>query len=243
HGMLEGRVMPLALDLPVEKDESQTTLSTRSGVPAPGSSEGNIALAQRTIVEVPRARNQPTMVMALLAVLVTVALGTTAIVVGVFALRHGSGGPVSASSTTAASASAGADPLAANGNAPSTTTATATASVFEIEPTATATSDLAPGEVAVTLRSDVPIVGVRAPGMHRLEVQGNSARIVVAQWTGKLHVEAVLQGGKAASASVPSGASSAQLVAKATTSTGKPSGGGNSGGSSGGDTNLQANPY
>ena len=248
HGMLEGRVMPLALDLPVENDESQTTLSTRSGVPAPGSSEGDIALAQRTIVEVPRPRNQPTMMIALVAVLVTIALGTTAIVVGVLALRHGTSAPASASSTTAATAASGAaatDPRATGAIATASTTTAASASAAPIEidsasaPTSTA-EDLAPGEVAITLRSDTPIMGVRARGMHRLEIQGNSARIIVASWTGKLHVDAVLQGGKAATASVPSGASSAQLVAAraATTTTTKPGGGG-----SGGDTNLQANPY
>ena len=245
HGMLEGRVMPLALDLPVENDESQTTLSTRAGVPAPGSSEGDIALAQRTIVEVPRRRNQPTMMIALVAVLATIALGTTAIVVGVLALRHGTSTPASASSTTAATAT--------NGTAATDPIATATASSTAASPSSTApieidsasapastADDLAPGEVAITLRSDSPIAGVRAPGIHRLEIQGNSARIIVASWSGKLHVEAVLQGGKAATASVPSGASSAQLVATraGATTTVKQSGGG-----SGGDTNLQANPY
>lgn len=237
HGMLEGRVAPLALEVAVETDESQTTLSPASSVPSAHGSESSVALAQRTIVEVPHARNQPPVAVAIAVAIGTVLLAAIAIVVGVVALRHGHETSVaSASSTTAASAAAVAIPSVV---APAETAAPASADI-EIEtppPSASVAPELQPGEVAVTLKSDSPIMSVRAPGMHRLEIQGNSAKIVVPSYTGKLKVEATLANGKVASASVPSGAVSAQLVTqKAGTGTRPPPSGT-------GDPNLQANPY
>src|SRR5262249_54024720 len=58
----------------------------------------------------------------------------------------------------------------------------------------------------VIVRADAPILGARAPGAKRVEIVGNHATLYVAPWTGALAVDAVLEGGKPARASVNAGA-------------------------------------
>jgi eukaryotic-like serine/threonine-protein kinase len=235
HGMLEGRVLPLALDLPLDKDDSQTTLSPhsqpQSRAPIPGGSEGSIALAQKTIVEVPQAHNRNAPAMAILAAITTVAVIAAAVAIGLFANRHNS---------TAAAGSSGSMTSA---NAASSPTDQGAAIEFSSTPNAPAAADtptstatpLAPGEVSFTVHADTTIVDVRLRGMHRLVISGNSAQIVAAQWSGKLRVDATLQGGKNAMANVPSGASTAELTTPRTTTIAPPP--------TTRDPNLQANPY
>jgi hypothetical protein len=86
-------------------------------------------------------------------------------------------------------------------------TATATAA------TATATAANDPDVSLVTVHADTPILGVRAPGAKRVEIVGNDATLYVAPWTGALQIDAVLEGGKRAHASIePGGANDVVLV-------------------------------
>ena len=57
-----------------------------------------------------------------------------------------------------------------------------------------------PDEVVIHLTADTPIDRVSAPGIHDAEVEGASARLVVARWGGDLLIEAVLEGGATARA-------------------------------------------
>ncbi|MEO7114084.1 MAG: serine/threonine-protein kinase [Polyangiaceae bacterium] len=239
HGMLEGRVLPLALDLPLDKDDSQTTLSPHSQpnsqIPRPPmserSGEGSIALAQKTLVEVPHPHNRTGPAVAILAAITTVAVIAAAVAIGLFASRHGS------------VAAAGSSPSTSSASAAGSPTDEGAAIEFSSNPTAPATGDvptstvtpLAPGEVSFMLHADTTIVDVRLRGMHRLVISGNSAQIVAAQWSGKLRVDATLQGGKNATANVPSGAATAELVTPRTTIIAPPP--------TTRDPNLQANPY
>jgi serine/threonine-protein kinase len=230
HGMLEGRVLPLALDLPLDKDDSQTTLSPHSGPHSSAPrlpSEGSVALAQKTIVEVPHAKNKNGPAMAILAAVSTLAVIAAALAVGLFAHR-------SSTTAVASQASSSAAPLATAPEAATSPAAVETQAPSAASAAAPSTNALAPGEVAFTVHADAAIVDVHVKGMHRLEINGNSARIVAASWKGKLRVDATLQGGKNASASVASGAESAELVSPHTTSAPP---------ATTRDPNLQANPY
>lgn len=233
HGMLEGRVLPLALDLPLDKDDSQTTLSPHSQPSSsqprlpPERSEGSIAVAQKTIVEVPHAKNKNAAAIAILAGISTLTMIAIVLAIGLFAHRSSTIALGSHASASSSAALAAPPETASSPAAVATQTATA--------PTSTTTNALAPGEVAFTVHADSPIVDVRLKGMHRLEISGNSARIVAASWKGKLRVDATLQGGKNAIASVASGADSAELVSPQHTTGATPA--------ATRDPNLQANPY
>jgi hypothetical protein len=152
------------------------------------------------------------------------------VAIGLFASRRGSAAASGSASMT--SASGAASPIDQG-----------TSMEFSSTPNTPAASDaplstttpLAPGEVSFTLHADTTIVDVRLRGMHRLVISGNSAQIVAAQWSGKLHVDATLQGGKNAAANVPSGAAAAELVTPRTTTIAPPP--------ATRDPNLQANPY
>jgi serine/threonine-protein kinase len=235
HGMLEGRVLPLALDLPLDKVDSQTTLSPHSQPSSPqprpsDRSEGSIALAQKTIVEVPQAHNKNNAAVAILAAITTLAVLAAVIAIGLYSMRRTAPLAAASSSTSMTSATGVASP---NDQSSSATIA------FSASPaptdTAMDTTALAPGEVSFTVHADSPIVDVRLRGMHRLVITGNSAQIVAASWSGKLRVDATLRNGKNASVSVASGASSAELVTPRTTTIASPP--------ATRDPNLQANPY
>jgi serine/threonine-protein kinase len=240
HGMLEGRVLPLALDLPLDKDDSQTTLSPHSGphssaprLPAERS-EGSIALAQKTVVEVPHAKNKNGPAVAILAGITTLAGIAALMAIALYALHRPTAEPNAAAASSSASVLA--SPNAETSAAPIDSSAITNSQPAPSASATTVASEnaLAPGEVAFTVHADTNIVDVHLRGMHRLEITGNSARIVAASWNGKLRVDATLQGGKNAIANVPKGASSAELVTPRTT---------NAAPTTARDPNLQANPY
>jgi serine/threonine-protein kinase len=236
RGMLEGRVLPLALDLPLDKDDSQTTLSPQSHSHSQGRvlpnypSEGSVAIAQKTVLEVPHAHNAKSHApIAILAAVGSLVFLVVAIVISVVAFRH----PTSAADRSSASGSAAAASAPADSTSGATIEFSASPNTVAETPTTTAAA-LAPGEVALTLHADSPIIGVRMQGVHKLEIQGNSAQIVASKWNGRIRVEATLQGGKTATASVASGTTSADLVTpRTTTTTATPAR----------DPALQANPY
>lgn len=232
HSLLEGRVAPLALELPTETDESQTTLSPH-GPPSMGS-DGSIALAQRTIVEGPRTRPRPTVAIAIAAGIGTLCLSAVALAIGVYALRHpgAAAAPTSASSITVANA---------NQTSPSQTreeslaTPPPTTTTIELD-LATAT-DLGADEVQLAVSADAPIQSVRAKGLKRLTIDGDTATLVVTKFAGRLRIDATLEGGRTVTALPAAGAPSARLA------TPKPTSGGSTKRSGGSEPNLQANPY
>ena len=61
---------------------------------------------------------------------------------------------------------------------------------------------IAADEVELSLTADAPIRSVEAPGVRSIELRGNKARVVVAKWAGALAIDATLDGGKHARASI-----------------------------------------
>ncbi|MEO8875846.1 MAG: serine/threonine-protein kinase, partial [Polyangiaceae bacterium] len=235
HGMLEGRVAPLALELPLDKDDSQTTLSpqSHSQIPTAYGSEANIAVAQRTIVDIPHPKNQTPLVLILMAGVGSVAMVAAGIVIFLFAFRAP---PQAMAASAAANVTAQASAVETSPTG-SDTAATPNIEFSATEATTATAPAIAPGEVVLTLHSTQPIVSVRAPGSHKIEIKGKTATIVLSSWTDKLRVDAIADGGRKGFAVVPSGASSADLffpVPKNTTTTST---------TTTRDPNLQANPY
>jgi len=236
HGMLEGRVAPLALELPLDKDDSQTTLSpqSHSQIPTAYGSEANVAVAQRTIVEVPHPRNRTPLVVLLLAGVASVAVLAAAIVIFLFAFRAPAKATIA--STTPSSAETLPAPVATPVAAANGSTDTAPSIEFSASEISSASAPtVVAGEAALTLHASFPIVSVHAIGLRRLQIQGKTAEIVLARWNENLRVEATLEGGRKAIAKVPSGAASAELVVTTVKS--------NPGPATTRDPNLQANPY
>jgi eukaryotic-like serine/threonine-protein kinase len=71
------------------------------------------------------------------------------------------------------------------------TLAAVTSASSDPPPTAAASA----GGIELTVTADVPISSLRVPGMRRMAVDGTTATIVVAPWTGALSIEADLEGG------------------------------------------------
>jgi serine/threonine-protein kinase len=93
----------------------------------------------------------------------------------------------------------------------------AAAAVATSAPAATTTPQADGDTSIVTVHADVTILGVRAPGTKRVEIVGDHATLYLTPWTGTLSIEAVLDGGKKAYATVDAGgASDVQLVAAPT---------------------------
>lgn len=78
-------------------------------------------------------------------------------------------------------------------------------------PKPSASVQVAPAEVTITLQAEATIESVSAQGTRRVELDGTTARLVVAPYQGDLKVEATLKGGKHVSANVASGAREAKL--------------------------------
>jgi eukaryotic-like serine/threonine-protein kinase len=98
----------------------------------------------------------------------------------------------------------------------------------------------------VTVRADTPILGARAPGAKRVEIVGDHATLYVTPWSGVLVVDAVLEGGKPARASVEAGTTEAVTLVPASPppSAARPSRVGTAGKSGAQKKNeLQDNPY
>jgi serine/threonine-protein kinase len=97
----------------------------------------------------------------------------------------------------------------------------------------------------VTVHADAPIMGVRAPGAKRVEIEGDHATVYLAPWNGTLTLEAVLEGGKKAYATAEAGGPSDVLLVAAapqtSASAGKPLKGGRQPATK--KSELQDNPY
>lgn len=173
--MLEGRLAPLAPNA-TEGLDPHSVSSGGESVPQLRRSEGTagkIAVYDATLAT-PSPRRKT-----------WVALAASVAVIGAVALAVIAGRSSSSSVSTA-----------------SATVAAATgAPVASVSTTAAATPP-AVDEIELTLTADAPIRTVEAQGVRSLEIRGTHARLVVAKWIGALSVDAALDGGKRAHASV-----------------------------------------
>jgi len=195
--MLEGRIAPLAVDLPADPGESQPSRSVHLE-PSPEGTGTEGRIAQVTEAN----RLQPARTKLTIAAVAASALAVGAMVV---------------ITVTSRTSSRGTSPPASGAATTSTTVASAAPAPPPPPPPASApepTSFAHAGEVELDLTADGPIESLRASGMKRMEISGASARAALEPWTGTLKVEATLEGGKKVFASVDSGKTSAHLDVK-----------------------------
>ena len=172
--MLEGRVPPLARKDAQAREDSVST----GGESVPQLRDGHegtagkIAVLDATLTETAPAPRKPWALVAAGGAL-AVALGVVAVVAVTRTGAADTKADTKSASTTSAST-----------GAPATTTA------------------VAADDVAITVTADGPIKGVDAPGLRSVEIRGASARVVVARFSAPIAVDATLEGGKHASATV-----------------------------------------
>ncbi len=184
--MVEGTLPPLALDLETERDNSEPSKSVPAAPDSAPPSEpsfgtgGQLSMLNAASEAPPRGglrRALAAGVVVLVVVLVTAA--------GFFAMRR----PAADAAGAARSAT-----LAAPASAPSATSAPAASQM--------AADAVAADEVRITLHAHAPIESVRAPGTHRMAIDGDHATVVVQKWSGSLVVDATLRGGAHAKATL-----------------------------------------
>jgi eukaryotic-like serine/threonine-protein kinase len=205
RAMLEGRQAPLSLEAR-DQDDGRST-ATKQGEKSAGT-EGKITVMDA--LHEPRRNRTTAMVIAALA-LVGALVGVTVLVA-----KFGNGPTPDRSVTTTLATMASSAPTVA------------------IAPSATPSVIPATDEVTISLTADAPIENVSAPGMRRVELEGTTARLVVATPTKELKVDATLKGGKRVSATLATGVRQAKLAAPIPT--GKPTAAPTA-------TELQSNPY
>ena len=72
--------------------------------------------------------------------------------------------------------------------------------VAAVDPARPPMADVMNEEVELVVHADGNILGVRALGMRKVEIEGDHARLILANWAGGLAIDAALEGGRVAHA-------------------------------------------
>jgi serine/threonine-protein kinase len=178
RSLLEGRAAPLTLTPVPPPDSNVATQGSLASTVAPARLRSNVGPGSADIVVVEgttvASRGRGWVMWLALAASFVLVLGGAAIAWKTRAKR------MAAAATEA--------PTVAETSEPKATIPANTA-------TATATTPAADG-VEIRVSADTTILSVRALGMKRVNISGESATVVVAPWTGLLEVEAVLADGR-----------------------------------------------
>ena len=130
------------------------------------------------------------------------------------------------------------NPVATSSVTASAVRPTANTMAMATTTSASATATPPSNDVTVELTADAPIESVHVAGSKKIEIAGTTAHVALDPWSAPLKIEATLEGGKKASATLEPGATSAHLATpkKITPTTGP-------GATNTNKPDLQGNPY